>query len=534
MAKVSISLCMIVRDEEERLGRCIDAARPYVDEIVVVDTGSSDRTLDIARAAGARVIEQPWQDDFARARNTSMDAARGEWILVLDADEVITPEAGEELRRAVRRRDLLGLFIPLRDHGDEGRETVTLLFRAVRNRKDVRFRFRLHEQLLPDANRVVRAEKLRLGQLRGEIHHDGYQREIVAKKGKSERNRRIYEAQLRDTPDNLYMLYKYADFLRRFPEEADRVTGLLERAYVLLQGCSAQERHDLSFSGEACALLGMAKERLGQREEAMRVLEFGVTQCRESPSLWYVYAHALLRGGRAPEAEAAFRKCAAAHGKPALVPAQPHVTGTGATLGIARALAHQGRTREGADLAWSAVGCAPAKEETIAAWMEIETVARDWSRTIQRVIERVRSVPDCAATWFRGGELLFRLRLFYKAIPWFARAAELGKTPGPAFAMQGECFLAAGHHELALDTFLRGLPDVRCRAALLLMSIAYDVDPAERNDLGDPELRAECRRLVGNLRDIGDQRLAGRLHDASRELSVIDPEASEFLEAALA
>jgi glycosyltransferase involved in cell wall biosynthesis len=84
-----ISLCMIVRNEEDFLADCLRSVRDVVDEIIVVDTGSTDSTPAIADGFGARVFEHRWKDDFSEARNRSLDHATGDWILVLDADETI-------------------------------------------------------------------------------------------------------------------------------------------------------------------------------------------------------------------------------------------------------------------------------------------------------------------------------------------------------------------------------------------------------------------------------------------------------------
>ena len=89
--KSSVSLCMIVKNEEEFLPHCLASLKPIVDEMIVVDTGSTDRTKDIATVYGARVFDFNWNDDFAAARNFSISKASGEWILIMDADEVISP-----------------------------------------------------------------------------------------------------------------------------------------------------------------------------------------------------------------------------------------------------------------------------------------------------------------------------------------------------------------------------------------------------------------------------------------------------------
>lgn len=93
-----ISACLIVKDEIRHLGRCLDSLRPVADEVIVVDTGSSDGTQDLARRAGAKVLQSIWEHDFSRARNRGLAVARGVWVLVLDADEYLRPEAAAALR----------------------------------------------------------------------------------------------------------------------------------------------------------------------------------------------------------------------------------------------------------------------------------------------------------------------------------------------------------------------------------------------------------------------------------------------------
>ncbi|MCL1908644.1 MAG: glycosyltransferase [Holophagaceae bacterium] len=95
-----ISLAMIVKNEEATLGHCLESVRPIVDEMVVVDTGSTDKTIEIARSFGARVYHFDWCDDFAAARNESLKYCTGEWILILDADEAIDPLDYDKIRGA--------------------------------------------------------------------------------------------------------------------------------------------------------------------------------------------------------------------------------------------------------------------------------------------------------------------------------------------------------------------------------------------------------------------------------------------------
>ena len=103
--KPTLSLCMIVKDEEDCLARCLMSVMPVVDEIIIVDTGSTDSTKAIAKAFGARVYDFEWTSDFSEARNLSLSKATGNWILVLDADEVISPLDYDRLSRIVKNDD---------------------------------------------------------------------------------------------------------------------------------------------------------------------------------------------------------------------------------------------------------------------------------------------------------------------------------------------------------------------------------------------------------------------------------------------
>ncbi len=115
---------MIVRDEASSLARCLESVRALVDEMVVADTGSTDATLEIAEAAGARVHTLPWRDDFAAARNASLDLCRGRWIFVLDADEVVAAATCGSLRAWVQGHDAAGrraaLSVDTRNYQPEG------------------------------------------------------------------------------------------------------------------------------------------------------------------------------------------------------------------------------------------------------------------------------------------------------------------------------------------------------------------------------------------------------------------------------
>lgn len=183
-----LSLCMIVKDEEEMLPRCLAAAAPAVDEIVIVDTGSTDRTIEIARELGATVIEREWTGSFSDARNASFDAATGDWLMFLDADEVLVEQDVERLR-ALRGQTWREAFyltgISWTGELGDGTAATHTALRVFRARPEYRFSGRLHEQIA-ETLPVHLPERIHATDIR--VEHFGYLGAVRDAKEKSRRN----------------------------------------------------------------------------------------------------------------------------------------------------------------------------------------------------------------------------------------------------------------------------------------------------------------------------------------------------------
>lgn len=222
-----ISAVMIVRDEEAVLDRCLSSLDGLVDEIVVVDTGSTDRTVEIARSHGATIAHFVWIDDFAAARNHGLELARHPWRLVIDADEWIADrDAAGDLLEALAATPptfvgLIGISsvkssdLALPD--DVPAPLPRLLPSAVR------YEGRVHEQ--PQSTLPFRTVALRLG-------HDGYNDQALA--GKGDRNRLLLESALRSEPDNPYLWFQLgSEYMAR--NRNDIAAEHLIRAYNLIR-----------------------------------------------------------------------------------------------------------------------------------------------------------------------------------------------------------------------------------------------------------------------------------------------------------
>lgn len=211
-----LSLCMIVKDEADNLPRCLESVKGIVDEIVIVDTGSTDETPQIAERYGAKVIRFEWTGSFSDARNESLKHATGEWILWLDADEALADNK-EQLRQILERStEHDGFILPMvsfvgnRSHR-EGH--VHPAFRLFRNLKGVRFERNLHEQIAASILKVKPDAKF--GVLPVWIEHFGYLAPLVRRKQKVARNLELAKKDLRANPFDPFAWYNLGrEYLR--------------------------------------------------------------------------------------------------------------------------------------------------------------------------------------------------------------------------------------------------------------------------------------------------------------------------------
>ncbi len=207
-SRPTLSLCMIARNEEQCIARCLESVQGVVDKMIVVDTGSQDATPDIAVAHGATVVRCRWQDDFSLARNFSLEQAVGEWILVLDADEELESETRASLRNFVARADADGYSLRVRcfnSPGDLQRYEDLSITRLFRNRPEYRYEQPIHEQIRPAIER--RGGRVLESSLT--ILHHGYAE--PAGKGKTPRairNLKLLEKALAASPGDPYLHYQ--------------------------------------------------------------------------------------------------------------------------------------------------------------------------------------------------------------------------------------------------------------------------------------------------------------------------------------
>lgn len=227
-AGVRLSVSMIVRNEEKFLAGCLESVRDLADEIVVVDTGSTDRTKEIARQFGVRLFEYEWRGDFSAARNYALQQCTGEWVLYLDADERLTESSRRLLPKLLSNRhaDAYTVLIQNPQTMGQGRVQQENTYpRLFRRSEGVRFEGRVHEQIAPSLLRL----KKRILPSTLTILHLGYDQGYDIVRKKAERNIELLELQLQSDPDDAYAQFQLGNSLVVL-QRYDEAKPVLERA----------------------------------------------------------------------------------------------------------------------------------------------------------------------------------------------------------------------------------------------------------------------------------------------------------------
>ena len=184
---------------------CLASLDGQVDEIIVVDTGSTDDTTKIAKSYRAKLLHRPWTDDFSAARNSALEAASGDWILYIDADERLHVPDRVDLSSYLTGRPAAAAFVQFMPRSGFTRYREPRLFL---NRPDIRFRGRIHETVMPDVDRICQALGLSIILTEAKINHLGYD---GSQDHKHPRNLPLLQAELERGHDRVYCFYHLAE-----------------------------------------------------------------------------------------------------------------------------------------------------------------------------------------------------------------------------------------------------------------------------------------------------------------------------------
>ena len=369
-----LSLSMIVRDEAERLAACLRSVQGFVDEMVVVDTGSSDDTVAIAEGLGATVHRIDWPGDFAPARNQALQWVSGDWVLVLDADEQLRPEAREPMRQLMEQPELL-LVNLLRQELGALQSPYSNVSRLFRRHPAIRWS-RAYHSLVDDsvAALLQREPHWRIADCRTPaLLHDGYRPELLSAGNKAARLRAAMEAELLARPDDPY----------------------------------------------ACAKLGSLEVAEGQAQRGIALLRRGLQHCPASahPERYELLLHlAMAEAEREPAAAIALYRQAL------VTPLAPRLT-LAARLNLAALLLHQDQLEDAEELCRQATTVAP---EIGLGWFNLGVIRRrrgDLGGALEAYRQAAALSPDHAETQqnlavalLLGGDIIGARQGFRQAI----------------------------------------------------------------------------------------------------------------------
>ncbi|WP_313800880.1 glycosyltransferase [Cytobacillus sp.] len=291
MSKNTVSLCMIVKDEETYIRRCLDSVSNLVDEIIIVDTGSTDSTLSIAAEYGAKILKFTWQEDFAIARNFSIENAISDYILVLDADEYIDQDIN--LQESIK--DMKDYYIiNFKNYMDGGYISTHQSIRLFKNNIGLKYYGKIHEHLNIDD-----FDNLSVAFTDFFIHHDGYKNDVFNQKNKFERNLKILEKEVKSNPTgyNLFNLgtqYKvgkeYLKALEQFKKSYSLSKNQMYLPYLL-------------YSMGDCLL------QLGRNKEGITLMKDSIELFPKYTGFYYLIGLFFENMNFYRAAEEAFEKC---------------------------------------------------------------------------------------------------------------------------------------------------------------------------------------------------------------------------------
>jgi glycosyltransferase involved in cell wall biosynthesis/Tfp pilus assembly protein PilF len=532
-----LSVCLIVKNEERFLAQCLKSVRGLAAQLVVVDTGSTDRTVEIAREFGAEIYSFAWCDDFAAARNAALEHATGDWVLMLDADEELPSGEHARLRADMNNASAMAYRLPLINAGQEseGRSFVPRLFR---NLPGAFFKGRIHEQVF--SSLIAQAEPWGLKTALGsaQLTHHGYSKDMVRDRNKVERNLQLLRAAVEEDPADVNLTMNLGLELVR---SGDLVGGAQKyrEAYELM---SAQPAEDRVPELREVLLTQFTSQlyKLCAHEEAVQVLTSPVAQKGGlTASLHFALGLAYFELKQFGEAADQMRQCLAKRTQPGLTPINTDILTAAPHHCLALCLAKLDDP--------AAAGKAFA--EALAGTGNVEPARLDYARFLQaqgRPVEALQQLHALVtadsrhvAAWRLGGEIALSRHEFLEfALNWTSEAmkalpddALIAAQTAEALMLNGQCAAAVPLWEKIWNSE----HEPRILAALILCELAagrtmHRPGNSQDEQAGSIAFVQWYQRLIGARAKPVIEMINGRLNPLAQTL----PTAAEMIQNALA
>ncbi len=530
-----ISVCLITKNEEKFLGQCLASVHGLADQIVVVDTGSTDRTVEIAREHGAEVHQFAWCDDFSAARNFALEHATGDWVLMLDADEELIAEHRETIRREIGAASVMAYRLPIIDKGRE-QDGCSYVPRLFRNAPGLFYVGRVHEQVFSSIE-VRRAEWGMENRLaKSALLHHGYVTEVVVSRDKIARNLRLLELAIKELPDEPNLLMNYGLELVR----SDRVSEGLDQYRAAFRAlCALPEEQVVPELRES--LLTQFVTHLTAAGRAAEIIEI----CQSAPALasgptaTLHFHRGLAHMDLKQPAEAAeqMRQCLAKRNQPALSPINKEILKAGPHHCLALCLSVLKQTAEAEKAFRAALADDPHSRPARFDFARFQVERGEPVEALKLLHELAKQNPQDSQVWQFGGQVaLSRPDFLEFAHNWTVEALKQFPDDPVILLQHAEVLLLAQNTERALPLWTRAHSPKSPRhlAALVLCELAAGNASARQFSTAEEAvISREFLKWYRQLISYGAANLVLRLNENLAELRGTLPSAAATLDGAL-
>jgi glycosyltransferase involved in cell wall biosynthesis/tetratricopeptide (TPR) repeat protein len=533
-----LSVCLIVKNEEQFLAQCLKSVRSLAWQIVVVDTGSTDRTVEIAKEFGAEIYSFAWNDDFAAARNAALEHATGDWILILDADEELPEAQHEKLRAGMKSSDAIACRLPLVNCGNEA-EGQNFVPRLFRNAPGVFYSGRVHEQVFPSLVAVGEPWGLHARFGTAQLLHHGYTKEMIRDRNKIERNLKLLRQAVEENPTDANLTMNFGLELVRSGDLAAGVEKYRE-AFELMSAqpvaATAPELREVLLTQFTSQLY-----KIRAHAEVVRVLNSPLAKTGGlAASHHFALGLSQFELKNYGEAANQMRQCLARRKQAALAPVNTDILTAAPEHCLALSLAKIGDAA-GAEKLFQKILAEPGQKSS-------ENVKLDYAKflagrkrfleALQRLHELVAADARNIAAWRAGGEIaLSRPEFMEFARDWTGEGMRHAAEDLVVAGQRAEALMLGGDMVAAMELWERVWKvgsQPRALAALILCEAVESQTTHAPDEASEPAASrafiAWYQRLVAMRANIVVHRLNGQTDKLSRAL----PTAARMLEEALA
>jgi tetratricopeptide (TPR) repeat protein len=530
-----LTVCLITRNEERFLGQCLESIRELARQIVVVDTGSTDWTRDIAARFGAEVYAFDWCDDFSAARNAALERATGDWVLFLDADEELLPDQREKLLKLLEDESAIAFRLPMIDKGRE-EEGVSYVPRLFRNAPGLFHLGRVHEQVFSsiEVRRLEWGLENKFGN--ATLLHHGYTKEMVQSRDKIARNLRLLQKALEELPGEPHLLMNLGLELVR----AGKLHEGLEQYDAAFRALSALPATEVApelretLLTQFCTHLLTAKNpaRVGSVLRSPLAKSDGLTA-----TLHWLFGLACIESKNFAEGAEHMRRCLTKRDKPVLSPINKNILKAGPHHCLALCLAALKQTEAADKMFRDAVTADPKSKSVSFDYVRFLAGNGREIDALKQLHELTMADPSDSTLWLFGGQVALSQPEFLEfACDWTGEAAKIFPAHAGVAEQRAQALLLSGRVDEALPLWrqLAAGPNPSHRAALLICEARLNLpmQPPSPDMAGrlNQEFVFWYRRLLG----ANANKVVSVLNQRMDLLRPVVPGAVQMLEAAMA